>query len=338
MSFHQYERGWFSRLVGENGLLSYTNKSTEGVYICKQKKNGDEILRFFRKFNTIVDFYQYMIDTPTKDRCFFEVILGDQYQKPYFDIDIDQKLPDSGKSLVEKLKKSILEDKRIKESDILVYSSHGERKSSYHIIVNNWCLPDNYTNGVYCHEVIKRIPDDFEDKKYIDSLVYKSIQQLRILGSTKLGHDRFKKVDSCEINYTENRREFYKELFKSLVTASKSCKVLCYKEKPKSVWNTGDQEDLSFEDLENIKNLEIIKDDIFQPQEPMGRMIPLKRLKESYCEICDRKHENENPFLTIDTDGKIYFHCRRSRGKNLIWKPPEKGNSVNFSLTQFYGK
>lgn len=336
MSF-KYEKDWFSRLVGDNGLLSYNKNINNGLYVCKQTKQNNEIYRYFKKFDTIVSFYDYMLKTQKYDRCFFEVILGEQYQKPYFDIDIDKKLPDLGHSLVLEVKKSILYDKRISEKDILVYSSHGENKSSYHIIINNWCTPDNYTNKMYCNNIIDRIPDDFEYKKYIDTLVYKSVQQLRILGSTKLGHDRFKKIEYESKNIVKDRPRLYKDLFNSLVTATKSCKILCYKEKIKSVWNVDSQKDLTSEDISNISNLDIIKDGLFEPQDPSGRIIPLKRLKQSYCEICERNHENENPFLTIDNSSRIYFHCRRSKGKSLLFNPLENKQN-KFSFNKFYGK
>lgn len=327
---------WYSKLVGDEGLFNKIGKSDDGVYICRQTKSWDgQIYRSFRKFDSIVSFFDFMMQTPKNERCFFEVIRGDCFQKPYFDIDIDEKLPDLGKGLVEELKKAILKDTRIKEENILVFSSHGERKSSYHVIIDGWCNPNNYSNEVYCKRVIDRISDDTTEKKYIDSLVYKSIQQLRTLGSTKLDQDRFKILEGNDINPRDDRRGFYKNLFRSFVTTTKSCKILMFLEKPKATWDQGNQKDLSSSEIESIQGLEIIKEEYFEPQEIIGRMIPLKRKKKSYCKLCDRVHENENPFLTIDEDSNIYFHCRRTKGKELIWIPSK---SSSISLRKYFGK
>ena len=106
---------WFNKLVGDGGLLNVCGKSDDSTYICQQIKNeAGDIFRRFRKFNSIVNFYDYMLDVPKYKRCFFEVILGERFQKPYFDIDIDKNLPDLGHTLLVELRNSILYDKRIR--------------------------------------------------------------------------------------------------------------------------------------------------------------------------------------------------------------------------------
>jgi len=47
-----------------------------------------------------------------------------------------------------------------------------------------------------------------------------------------------------------------------------------------------------------------------------GSIISLKRLKPSFCKICERVHEHENPYLLV-IDDNVYFYCRRNTDKNL---------------------
>jgi hypothetical protein len=42
-------------------------------------------------------------------------------------------------------------------------------------------------------------------------------------------------------------------------------------------------------------------------------IICLRRLKKSYCRVCEREHEGDNPFLTTSPTGDVYYHCRRAQ-------------------------
>ena len=45
-------------------------------------------------------------------------------------------------------------------------------------------------------------------------------------------------------------------------------------------------------------------------------LIVLRRLNPTYCEICERIHESENPFLTVVGDFRnVTFYCRRNEIK-----------------------
>jgi len=46
-----------------------------------------------------------------------------------------------------------------------------------------------------------------------------------------------------------------------------------------------------------------------------GDIICLKRLRGSYCSICERTHDSENSWLTLSPTGDIYFVCRRAHEK-----------------------
>jgi hypothetical protein len=46
---------------------------------------------------------------------------------------------------------------------------------------------------------------------------------------------------------------------------------------------------------------------------PRGGYIYLKRTKSSYCEVCKKRHEAENAFLTLSVGGEVQFVCRRAQ-------------------------
>ena len=47
-------------------------------------------------------------------------------------------------------------------------------------------------------------------------------------------------------------------------------------------------------------------------------LIVLRRLNPTYCEICKRVHESENPFITVTGDFRnVVFYCRRADEKDF---------------------
>lgn len=44
-----------------------------------------------------------------------------------------------------------------------------------------------------------------------------------------------------------------------------------------------------------------------------GGFICLRRLKQSHCKVCERKHEGDNPFLYITPTGDVNYVCRRAQ-------------------------
>lgn len=345
VGYYETKRRWWPRLTAdkENGLLKHQTPPTDSLVVCLHRPNPDDPsnpaakpLHVFSIFSPLYTFGNEMLKIDQDERCFFEVILGNRPQKPYFDIDIgDPKIKESqGLDLINELKKAILVDDRITEEDILVFSSHGKDKLSYHVIVNNWCLPDYNSNKTYCSRIIARMPDSYPMKRFMDDTMYKSIQQLRIFGNTKVGKDRFKILDKHPLSVTDKdyRFQFMTILLNSLVSNAGSCRILEYTIPIQKVW-TGSNEDLTLDEIRVVENLPFILDGTFEILDVKGRLIPLKRKAPSFCLLCQRTHENENPYLTFSNDSnKIYIHCRRSSEDKLeIWVNP---NPRPLALTQ----
>jgi hypothetical protein len=47
-------------------------------------------------------------------------------------------------------------------------------------------------------------------------------------------------------------------------------------------------------------------------------IINLETLKPYYCPICDKKHEKENPYITVGNTGRHYYKCRRDNGETKL--------------------
>ena len=197
---------WYFRLVGSDDrksralLEDYSRDQLHGKLLVSQTTPNDQ--RLFSLFDSYLDFNSYQQKFPVNDRCYYELILGDSYQKPHFDIDVSKdqygedfvKIADVVKDMTIQLLISTLKERDVNldiRRDILVYSSHGENKRSFHIVVRGYCHVNNVEASSLYSLIMKQFPDDL--KRYaatIDRSVYSSKQQFRMLGSQKRQSNR----------------------------------------------------------------------------------------------------------------------------------------------------
>jgi hypothetical protein len=210
--------------------------------------------------------------------------------------------------------------------DILIYTSHGYNKRSYHIVVDNYAHSNNKEAEWLYKEVIKRI--DYGYHRYIDGSVYHSLQQFRLLWSEKLGSGRPKifqeewYIDGNRIEYQYPEKDIenqqHKELLQlssSLLSFTDGCVIL--PDKIHHTITTTTTQTILPDIIPTIFNIikEYTKsDDIpFKVRQINGNLIVLDRIRPSLCWSCGRRHDHENPYVKIDDD-KIVFHCRRGKG------------------------
>ena len=272
--------------------LNYCNK-----FLVQNTLNG----RTFELYSDFNDFYHYYKKLEIKS--YFEVITKNQ--KLYFDIDIsDEKVNDL--KVKDDLIKSIYlyfnEKLNIKltEKDILIFTSHSndvkKYKKSYHIIIDNYYVKSNLENKKICNDIIQNI-------ECVDKNVYKSVQQFRLLHSSKMGANRPK-------IYTSNLYEGINLFYRSLISEVRHCDLIDIKleEKPKF---SLEKVDFELEEVINIigktynlDNFKLIKSD--------NNILAFKLLDSYHCNLCNRDHENENPYVIIlGIQKNIYFCCRR---------------------------
>lgn len=332
---------WRKLTNGEEALFNKVNVGSEDIPVCLEVFNPadkDNIIKTFGVFRSAHQFLNYIADTPVMKRCYFEIIRGSHAQKHYVDIDISliddlftDKFPHS-KEEKEIIAVKIVDlyvdvllslKKEISSDDILIFNSNGETKRSYHIIVDRWYLPSATQNKELFQQVIEKIAPQYH--KYFDDRMYKNIQQFRTMFSTKCGKNRFKVLDKQSTwklrgTYPNEAMKVRELFYASLITeVTGNCNMLSFEYKEKIAY-------VPSRDMNN-NELEIVirtfrskfKDaSSFDIREPRNTLIPLKRRCSSYCEVCQRVHDSENPYLYVNFENKLFFNCNRNDESQLI--------------------
>ena len=300
-------------------------------------RRQNKMFLLYAMFKSYLEFGIYQLKLPQEQRCFFEIILGETPQKPHFDIDISDMSVDKNQVLellVDNIIK-VLKDKGIElnlSEDVLIYSSHGEKKYSYHLIINNYCHTNNIEAKAFYHKVVKNISDEWRD--FIDSAVYSPTQQFRIVGNQKINTTRVKTLSKTWLFHEERieyrfpeepdspEHEMVMELEASIIGFVGNCKFLPpFEPAPDQIKHYIESDDLNIEDAKSAIGLVGKKGNISITDSRFpykflginGPIVMLKRIKPSKCKICSRVHRNENPYLLVVGEEKsVYFHCRRA--------------------------
>lgn len=321
---------WY-RSVFKEGGMSGTYSEDEMlrsllIHYTPLSRNG-MATRLFTCFNSYQDFLGYATNIEQKNWHFYETIIGDKCQKPKFDIDIPGGTDNVINVIIDRLVESInqtlasLGIRLVHNKDILLFQSHGDSKRSIHLVVNNYY----HVNNIEARNFYEKVIDCYrslygEDYLcYIDAMVYSTFQQFRTLWSTKVGTKRHKSIvknyTSCGVKYSlelEGDVSEQEELFRSsLITYTKNCMHI---EGLVSVRHYCGQTELT-DDAEIDKALSLMN--TVMPNNPFvydsvkDGYIIMKREAPSYCPVCDREHEKENPYIVMH-NGIAYWNCRRS--------------------------
>jgi hypothetical protein len=339
-------------------VICFTPNKIPGQEKLFRNKEGDPI-RIYAFFDSYVEFYHYTKKFAAKERCFYEIIFGELPQKPHFDIDINnndielENIDAIGDLLVESVITAcneILSENNVTfdiHRDVLIYSSHGNEKRSYHIVINNKYHDGNKEAKAFYEAVIKKVNLLTNDKyasllsKFIDNGVYSSRQQFRIYGCQKLLTNRPKIFLETFKYKGEIITHVYPEediadpvvkhltiLYESLVSYVSGSKYVPSLVPPtpfrhSDLSSQPDLEDETVNRCMNMLNIKLPGGAPFKINSITGHLILLKRTAPSYCPVCHKQylqgqpnsktkpHEAENPFMFI-VGGKIYWNCRRS--------------------------
>ncbi len=321
-------------------------------------KSNKKVL-LYTHFKSYLEYGIYSLKLSEHERCFYEIILGENAQKPHFDIDIDR-LDIDGEAVKDDLIRSIvqlLSEHSIHldlEKDVLIYTSHGKKKDdtkqSYHVMINNYCHGNNIEARAFYEKVKSKMNPDF--LKWIDNAVYSPTQQFRIVGCHKLNSVRVKRFQSMftyngkEIHHIypetpdDKNHQFVMELEESIIGYTGNCRYLPpFEPIIDSIKYYEETDDVSRADAKQAIQLVAIAGNtqVTNPGFPYkfmginGPIVMLKRTKPSRCKICKRIHEHENPYLLIVGEEKsVYFHCRRSsQDKKLFLGKLEPKEIIN---------
>ena len=316
------DRCWYYRLYNVDktrGLFSFY-PDTEGKLIVQYEvpPSVANVKRLYSIFDTLMDFRSYISRIPEDEHCFYETILGYRKQKPHFDIDFEgenqRDVRVKSRRLLRSLKNAIqiVLGFDLGDSDWLVFSSHGVKgdhyKRSYHVVIDNYCHLNNDEARAFYDRVMLHID---EDKEHIDHAVYGSVQQFRIYGSQKYGSNRPK---ICDTHIAKNYKQATKIWNSSIIGNVAYCTLLPLyvvpKEKREFTSNTLTEEGIDeltelIENHEYTCGMSIVNID--------GTMVIMRRNGvKNECPNCSVVHDAENPFITTDKYGEVWFYCRRN--------------------------
>jgi hypothetical protein len=300
---------WYHHL----DLVPRLQRQEEGpVYVAKYENYYS-----FTVFQSWKELYNLISSEGARCMSLYEII-PDDWQKLHFDLDIadnvrHQDVLEETVSGIEWTFKQLYHQSLDLTRDLLVYESHGDGKYSYHIVIDNYSVSGKIQAKAFYDKVIQNM---LYYTKYVDPAVYKSNQQFRLLGCCKHNTNRVKKFvptwtyKSNTITYVglkDNDLRFRS----SLVSLTSYTRRLPDVEiEPK--YNL-DDEYLSLPEVKLILQLcaQHINPFPFVLREVKGKIIVLKRISPSFCNMCRRIHEHENPFVLV-RDDCVVFYCRRN--------------------------
>lgn len=316
-------------------------------------KNNNEVLNLFLYFSNWATFINFYSKIPDNNKHFYEIVQDEC--KFFMDLDAKTneisilKWYDSINEIKNKVK-SVIYEITNKNAELIEFESLptiNENKYSCHIIVSNIRLPINQCK-VLCKIITDKV--EIEKGKIIDISVYNNWRSLRIEGSSKIGSKRIKRLKinneiiiNNDINIKGLITNFEKTIYINLLNNNfidsnfydKNVIVTDIKNPNKynltyidnnfldksKKYNYNNNDILFIKN--NYKKIEIFinswhcrNGNIFCTNKIINNMILYKRKRPSNCNICNRIHENQHPYV-FSKCGRLYFDCRRSESKPL---------------------
>ena len=330
-------------------IIAYTPHTIKGWKndLRPYRQNDGKQVYLYGIFKDEVLLYDYMNTMTVENRCFYEVVLGKQLQKPKFDIDINKNnltteehnklFMDVIHDLINGIEETLDDlDVNYNLKNIMLFTSHNENKKSAHIILDRINVCNNNDAKQFYNQVIKYCPNTY---KYIDNAVYSTTQQFRIYKSSKIGQNRIKqfipsfiyknKLIKYDIDYigyynklpnrTEEEKEFrnrfknIKILGGSLINFINYPTINFEKKEEKEITRDAIADD-KINDVINI--IDVKYKNVYTYDKISNGIIYIKRLIPSYCSICKRVHNSIDGYIFIK-DAQYYLNCRRS-SKSLL--------------------
>jgi len=321
----------------------------------ERPKDGQKL---YGVFDSYIDLGIMMKSIHEESRHFHEVIFGDSYQKPHFDVEVEPRPSQSqAQRFIDELVTAIIETFELwphiqfkPENHIIICHSHGTDKLSYHIIIDGFLHSNNQEAEDFCYYIRSKLSPEFQE--WLDVGIYTKLHQLRILSSVKRGTTRIKlfsetwRYQGADIEYeylippeTEDHKKMM-QLQSSLITYTSGCKTLPFlrqqlsEEVVTSVlpYRRPESEYTDFVSIsdETAKSAIILLAELagmtpdnrkfpYEYQGTRGGIVLLNRIRPSHCRICNRRHDTENPYLTVNDKGHVYFYCRRNKDGNKLY-------------------
>jgi hypothetical protein len=295
---------WFFRLVpslGAESLYGTYGEDHTKITVCWEYNSH----RLFGYVSDSDALHHLIASTDEEHRCYYEVADGLSRQRPHFDIDLPASANIDDLDLIGRLE-DILREK-LPGGEILTYSSHDRRKKSYHIIVYGYWHANHLEAQAFYHQVLDEMPSSY--REFIDHSVYSRRQQFRLPGCHKEGTKRIKARYVNGERIPINRSLFHRSLLSVIDEEEQHVEI---EVNPLPV--SAPIVDVRTEWIEKaFQKLALERHDItaYRVLKIQGSLVLLKRMHSSYCPVCDKVHEKENPYMVI-TPSFISWYCRRN--------------------------
>jgi hypothetical protein len=380
--FYLHDMKFYYTFRGDHGLEKSEYFEQGNIYISIDNPNG----KGGKCFSIIKDRYALLIkylSILSELRNFYEVALEYQPQKPRFDVDVDlDKLsPELAREdiivmtdnvvmcLIDCIQEIMLEHNvpYIRSLHLEVFTSHGPNKRSYHIIVDGFYHKNNKEAEAFYELVCVRVSSKIEyDKNIIniDSAVYSILQNFRLMGSTKIGKNRIKKLDTV-LSRTRDE-SIYSPLdnfYSHMLTTIEDCQQL-----PTFISNVAIPRNLlitqrtingaEYDQVLSIfnsymfplysdRNSTMFKlGNFYKPAYTTNdKYLSFNRICPGYCpchpkNVKDDKHDSVGCFVTVKDTGHVKFHCYSKNPKvkgiiiGKIGAQVQTQTTTNISSTQ----
>jgi len=277
-------------------------------------------------FTNANEVFNYVIQS--KEKCFYEVLSENRKRKMYFDIDIENKDIVNVDKIIKNCVQAIVDI--IPNSICMITKSQNDesKKCGIHIIILNYVCKNVYECKRLFYTIQSKIDEQYH--KFIDDQVYKSCQQFRTLLSSKYGQNRPKKfymlIADEKFNHLKTDLE---KIFKlSLISNCESQFGIDMHDVPDDCFDdskiptkTNIKEQLDKDEHIKIckRAVQLCKENkdlrldlsCFEFKDVKEVFINLRRLRASFCVLCNRVHQHENAFL-FKKENMIYYNCRRN--------------------------
>ncbi len=304
------------------------NKSIEETYTIDELKQKIVIHNesnrkyiVFDNFDELDTFYE-----ACDEKYYHEVIFGNIPQKVKFDLDInknfdiinkyfeDDNIADNVIKIVDMVVDALVDLLDVSFNDIVITSSNGNGKYSYHIILIHYAVFDNEEAQKITEKIIGYIPEELQF--VIDRQVNKRIQNFRLLNSTKVGQQRYKTLlNDIEFSFKD-----------TLISITEGCKMFDKTVTKKKI------KPIKENDIELIVNDKVI-DIVLKSCEKITKgfkyigvrkgVLCFRRIEPTFCVFCKEIHHNDNS-LMISMCKKnsdyvsLYMHCRQVKGEKIF--------------------
>lgn len=336
------------------------NLSVLGSYSQQELRNKtvirDEVSNSYYVFNTKEEFEAWYIQQTKKH--YHEIIFGFQPQRIKFDIDIATKKSDTNagndSTNVIDVDKSIftskdaynmiyclldtiihcinelyygVDDITLQRKDFIITESSGETdngyKYSYHIILYTYAVANNREAKYITSNIIELLPIKY--RSYVDINVNKSIQNFRILGSSKCNSTRIKKITHTFKTSDGTLTDTMIVPFNGIRTLSQLCE------------DSDGEEDKDITDvlvkniIKCVKPLNILDGHKFR--DIKNNTINFDRVKPTHCTLCDEIHHKDNSLVIMydSVNGSIYEYCRQAHKTRYICNIDKKERVLNLN-------